>query len=190
MGLYQHLSQLYRKYPEAMESLQKERLIEWRRDPAVLRLEHPTNLVRAHALGYRAKQGYVIVRVRLKRGGKQRPSIRHGRRSKHFGHKFVMGRSFQWIAEQRANKQFPNMEVLNSYWMGKDGISAWYEVILVDPKHPSIKADERMRWIATGKHTRRVYRGLTSSAKKSRGFRYKGKGSEKARPSVNATGRK
>ena len=189
MGLYQHLASAYQQRSHELEVLQKERKIQWRKEPVVLRIEHPTNLVRAHSLGYRAKQGYLVVRVRVTRGGKYRPSIRHGRRSKHFGQRLVMGRNYQWIAEQRANKRYPNCEVLNSYWIGQDGISAWYEVILIDVQHPSVRADPRMRWITNGKHTRRVYRGLTSAGKKSRGLRRKGKGAEKIRPSVSAQGR-
>ncbi len=189
MGLYKYLSALYQKKPESLKVLDHARQIDWRREEAVKRIDHPTNAARAHTLGYRAKQGFVMARVRLVRGGKQRPSIRHGRRSKHFGQRFVMGRNYRWIAEQRANKAFPNLEVLNSYMIAKDGVSAWYEVILVDPQSPSVKADPHTKWIASPKQTGRVYRGLTSAAKQSRGLRHTGKGSEKMRPSVRAQGR-
>lgn len=188
MGIYKYLSATFQERSPAERLIQKERQMQWRREPVVLRIEHPTNLVRARALGYRAKQGFIVARVCVKRGGKQRPAIRHGRRSKHSGQRFVMGRNYQWIAEQRANKPFPNLEVLNSYEVGRDGISAWFEVIMIDPQHPSIKADPRTRWIASGKHTGRVYRGLTSAARKSRGMRGKGKGYEKNRPSVAGRG--
>ena len=51
----------------------------------------------------------------------------------------------------------------------------WYEVILVDPNHPCIKADKQLKSLVTKK--RRVFRGLTSSGKKSRGLG-RGKGHE------------
>ena len=33
-------------------------------------------------------------------------------------------------------RKYPNMEVLNSYWVGQDGKQKYYEVILVDGHHP------------------------------------------------------
>ena len=47
-------------------------------------------------------------------------------------------------------------------------------------------ADKDLNWISTGKHKGRVFRGLTSAGKKSRGMRGKGKGREKVRPSLGA----
>ncbi len=82
------------------------------------------------------------------------------------------------------------MEVINSYWVGQDEKYYWHEVILVDVYHPQIISDKTVSWIVSNKHTRRVFRGLTSSAKTSRGLRNKGLGAEKVRPSVRANGRK
>lgn len=82
------------------------------------------------------------------------------------------------------------MEVLNSYWVGEDGKHKWYEVILVDPYHPAIKADPQLNWLCTGKHRGRAFRGLTSAGKKGRGLRNKGIGAEKVRPSIRAHGRR
>ena len=91
----------------------------------------------------------------------------------------------------RAAKKYTNLEVLNSYWVSKDGQYYWYEVILVDKEHPAIRADKNIKWISEKKHTRRAFRGLTSAARKSRGLRSnKGKGAEKIRPSLRANLRK
>jgi large subunit ribosomal protein L15e len=76
--------------------------------------------------------------------------------------------NYQWIAEQRAAKKFKNLEVLNSYKIGKDGINYFYEVILVDPHVNEIKSDKNLNWISKKTNQNRVFRGLTSSAKKSR----------------------
>ena len=76
------------------------------------------------------------------------------------------------------------MEVLNSYFLAKDGTYSWYEVILVDREHPAVKADKQLSGIA--KQRGRVFRGLTSAGRKMRGLRWKGKGAEKVRPSANA----
>ena len=119
-----------------------------------------------------------------------RPMIKKGRRSKHSRRALILGKSYKQIAEERANKHFPNCEVLNSYWVAQDGKHYWFEIILIDKANPAILADKDINWITQKQHTRRVYRGLTSTARKSRGLRHKGKGAEKIRPSLRAKGRK
>ena len=94
------------------------------------------------------------------------------------------------MAEERTQKRYPNLEVLNSYWVGADGQHEWYEVILVDPHHPVIQADPKINWICYNTQKGRVYRGKTSAGKKGRGLDKKGKGVEKNRPSIRANGRR
>ena len=182
-GLYNQLGETWKNQDVKRT---RELTLKWRGENSVIKVERPTRLDKARMLGYKAKKGFVIARVRVPRGGKKRPMIVKGRRSRNFGQRLVMGRSYQWIAEQRANKVFPNLEVLNSYKSGRDGLHYWFEVILVDPAHPVIKADPHMKWISSKKHTGRVYRGLTSAGRKSRGLLNKGKGAEKLRPSLGA----
>lgn len=170
-----------------VDELMRQRLIEWRRQPTIFRVEKPTRLDRARKLGYKAKQGFIIARVRVRRGGlrKQRPKA--GRRPKRMGvKKFKPAKSLRLIAEERAAKKFPNLEALNSYWVGEDGRSKWFEIIMVDPEHPVIKADKDINWICQKQHHGRVFRGLTSAGKKVRSLRRKGRGAEKFRPSKKA----
>ena len=98
--------------------------------------------------------------------------------------------NFQKIAEERANKKFPNMEVLNSYWVAEDGNYVWYEIILVDGNHPVLKSRKQYAWAADPANRNRVFRGITSAGRKSRGLRNKGKGAEKMRPSLASHGRR
>ena len=164
--------------------LRHERLLNWRREHSVTRLEYPTRLDRARAVGYRAKGGYVVVRVRVRRGGQNKRAIIAGRRPKHKGIlKMTLAKSLRRIAEERAQKHYPNLEVLNSYWLGEDGKQKFFEVILVDPVHPEIVADPKIAWIAAPAQKGRVYRGLTSAGTEGRGLRWKGKGTERFRPS-------
>jgi large subunit ribosomal protein L15e len=164
--------------------LRHERLLTWRRENSVTRLERPTRLDRARAVGYRAKGGFIIVRVRVRRGGQGKRAIIAGRRPKHKGIlKMTLSKSLRRIAEERAQKHYPNLEVLNSYWLGEDGKQKFYEVILVDPDHPEILADPKIAWIAAPVQRGRVYRGLTSAGTEGRGLRWKGKGTERFRPS-------
>ena len=183
MSINKYLRQSWQKPNPDLLKVWRERLIQWRREPSTLRVEHPTRLDRARALGYRAKLGFLVVRQRVGRGGHQRP-WKGGRSSKQMRVKLALRKSYQLIAEERANKKFVNCEVLNSYFVARDGKNAWYEIILVDRTHPAVAADERIAWIANQRG--RVFRGLTPVGRRMRGLGQKGKGAEKARPSRNA----
>ena len=116
---------------------------------------------------------------------KIRPKM--GRKAGNLGvNKITTKKNLRWIAEERTAKKYPNLQVLNSYKVGSDGKSHYFEVILIDPDHPVIKADPNINWISRNNNTQRVFRGLTSAGKKTRGLRSKGKGSEKIRPSLKA----
>jgi large subunit ribosomal protein L15e len=170
-------------------ALRQGRLAQWRREMVVETIERPTRLDRARALGYKAKQGITVARVRVRRGGLRKSRYVRNRRSRHMGMaKITMAKSIQRIAEERVGKRHPNMEVLNSYWVGEDGRYKWYEVILIDPHHPSIQADKDLAWIVDGVHRGRAERGKTSAGVRGRGLRNKGKGAEKLRPSIRAHG--
>ena len=43
--------------------------IEYRSGKSIQRVEKPTKIHRARTLGYKAKQGYVLVRARIRKGG-------------------------------------------------------------------------------------------------------------------------
>jgi large subunit ribosomal protein L15e len=182
-SLYSHIGDAWKKPSEGyVRELQWSRMIEWRHDQSFVRVERPLRLDRARSLGYKAKQGYIIVRAKVRRGSMRKHTIRGGRRAKRKGiKKITVSKNLQHISEERAAKRYPNLEVLGSYWIGQDGKSKFYEVIMVDPHHPVIKSDPKINWICKPQHRGRVYRGLTSSARKSRGLRNKGKGAEKAR---------
>ncbi len=159
-------------------------MIEWRKQRTVTRIERPTRLDRARKLGYKAKQGFVMARVRVRRGGLRKPRPRSGRRPKRMGvAKYKPAKSIRLIAEERAARKFPNLEVLNSYWVGEDGRSKWFEVVMVDPDHPVIKTDKDINWITQKQHQSRALRSLTSAGKKVRSLRRRGIGAEKSRPS-------
>lgn len=185
---YKYIAEAWAKPEKSfVDGLMRQRLIEWRRQSAITRVEKPTRLDKARKLGYKAKQGFVLARVRVRRGGlrKQRPKA--GRRPKRMGvKKFKPSKNLRLIGEERAARKFPNLEVLNSYWVGEDGVSKWFEVIMVDPQHPSIRTDEDINWICEKQHRRRVFRSLTSAGKKVRSLRTRGRGAEKVRPSMKA----
>ena len=139
-------------------------------------------------LGYKAKQGVVLVRTRVRRGGLRKGKIHMKRKPSKSGiKKITMAKSVQRIAEERVSRRYPNLEVLNSYWVGEDGKNKFYEVILLDPSHPAIISDSELSWVSEGNsHSGRAFRGKTSSGKRGRGLLNKGKGAEKLRPSLKA----
>jgi len=186
-SIYEYVGNQWKKHDVSFKSPQQQHLIQWRKEENFLKVEKPLRIDRARSLGYKAKQGYIIVRARVRRGGLRKPDIRGGRKPTARGiNKITPKKSTQRIAEERTAKRFPNMEVLNSYWIGEDGKHHYYEVILVDPYHPSIANDPKINWITNVSSKRRVLRGKTSAGKKGRGLRHKGKGAEKLRPSRRA----
>lgn len=187
-GLYHYLKEAWKK--PTREMLQS-RLIEWRGGKSIEKVDKPLRLDRARALGYKAKKGFVILRVKLKRGGRRRK--RAGVKGRKSGRKQTIRKTlkmnYRWVAEIRAARKYRNLEVLNSYWIGKDGKYYFFEVIMVDPNRAEIKNDQVINWIVNRKNKKRAERGLTSAAKKSRGLISKSH-KLKVRPSLRAWRRK
>ncbi len=142
MSAYRHISKTWQGIFHEKKGDIRARAVQLRKEPAMLRVERPWRLDRARALGYKAKEGVVVVRMRVSRGGmrKQRPTS--GRRPKHMGVlKMKSDVSAQQVAERRVSERHPNMVLMGSYPVWKDGIHAWFECILVDPERASIKKD-------------------------------------------------
>ncbi|MEX2017400.1 MAG: 50S ribosomal protein L15e, partial [Candidatus Pacearchaeota archaeon] len=178
-GFYHFIKQAWKK-PD-VKTL-RERMVEWRRSEAFVRVEKPLRLDKARALGYKAKKGFVVVRVRLLRGGHKRHRPNKKRRSKRLHGRKNLEMNYREIAEQRVARKYQNLEVLNSYPIGKDGVNYFFEVIMVDPEMPEIKSDSTINWITKPGNRGRVFRGLTSAGKKARGLRSRAP-TNKSRPS-------
>jgi len=156
--------------------------------PTIHRVPRPTRPEKAHRLGYKAKQGYVIYRIRVRRGGRKRQAVHgiiNGKPVNQGINKLKNQRSLRAIAEERVGRACGNLRVLNSYWINEDSTFKYFEVILVDPSHNAIRNDPRINWIAQSVHKHREMRGLTSAGNKSRGLG-KGIGYRKNTPSVRA----
>jgi large subunit ribosomal protein L15e len=169
-GMYHKIREAWKK-PD-IDTL-RSRMIDWRKGNAIVKVEKPLRLDRARALGYRAKKGFVVVRVRVIRGGHKRTRPHKGRQIKKLTVRKNLDLNYKGICEQRAARKYKNLEVLNSYNIGKDGKHYFYEVILVDPDKNEIKSDKKINWIVKGTNRKRPMRGLTSAGKKSRGLRAK-----------------
>jgi large subunit ribosomal protein L15e len=161
---YKYMAKAWRK-PESsyVKEVMKERVILWRKEQAITRVDKPTRIDRARRLGYKDKAGYVVTRVRVRKSGYRRQRPKMGRRQKKMGvNKLKFAKSMRLIAEERTARKFPNLEVLNSYWVWQDGINKWYEVILVDRTV--------LPELNLGKGRGRAFRGLTSAGRKVRGL--------------------
>ncbi len=185
---YSYIREAYKRPRESyVYDLLRERLPVWRKSESVVRMDRPTRVDRARELGYRAKQGFVVVRSRIRKGGRRKQRLNTGRVPKKMGvKKITPKKSLQWIAEERAARKYPNLEVLGSYWVGEEGQHKYYEIILVDTSHPVIAKDSKLAWITKPAQKGRVHRGLTSAGRSSRGLRNRGKGAEKVRPSIRS----
>ena len=182
MNAYKHITKSFQEEYKTRTQALKDRLIQWRSEPTVVGLERPTNVARARKLGYKAKQGITVARVKVERGLSKRPKPHRGRKPSKYGRFFAYRKSLQARAEDRAARRFSNCEVLNSYFVGSDGTSKFFEVILVDRAHPAMLNDSAYAPIAGQKD--RAYRGLTSSGRRHRGIIRKGFGTNQNRPSV------
>ncbi|KAJ5807750.1 hypothetical protein N7474_009019 [Penicillium riverlandense] len=137
---------------------------------AIHRASRPSRPDKARRLGYKAKQGYVIYRIRVRRGGRKRPvpkGATYGKPTNHGVNQLKYQRALKATAEERVGRRCANLRVLNSYWINQDSTYKYFEVICVDPQHKAIRRDARINWICK---PHRESRGLTATGKKSRGM--------------------
>ena len=187
MPFYKSVKQSFIQEYKDRSSIYKERIVKWNSEPPIIRIEKPTNIARARELGYKAKQGVVVARVRVIGGKKKRPTVSGGRKPSKSGRFFSRAKSSQSIAEERAGKRFMNCEILNSYFVGEAGANKFFEVILLEKTNPVILEDQQYR--AVVQQQRRVERGLTRSGRSHRGISTRGYGTLRNRPSKRQNNR-
>eukprot|EP01115_Flamella_aegyptia_P005062 TRINITY_DN2149_c1_g1_i1.p1 TRINITY_DN2149_c1_g1~~TRINITY_DN2149_c1_g1_i1.p1 ORF type:complete len:205 (-),score=56.77 TRINITY_DN2149_c1_g1_i1:102-716(-) len=194
MGAYKYLEEIWKKkQSDVLRFLLRVRCWEYRQTNAIVRVTQPTRPDKARRLGYKAKQGYVIYRVRVRRGGRKRPvskGIVYGKPNNAGINELKFQRSLRSVAEERIGRRAGNLRVLNSYWVNQDSTFKFFEVILVDPQHNAIRNDARINWICNPTHKHRELRGLTAAGRKSRGLSNKGHNHHKRRPSRRAVWKK
>lgn len=174
MGAYKYIEELYKKkQTDVMRFIMRVRAWEYRQLNVIHRASRPSRPDKARRLGYKAKQGIVVYRVRVRRGGRKK-QVRKGqvmgKPATHGVNQLKPVRSLRCIAEERVGRKCPNLRVLNSYWINQDSTYKYFEVILVDPSHKAIRRDPRYNWICDPTMKHRENRGLTSAGRKSRGI--------------------
>lgn len=168
MSSYKHIKQtMITEYKERPQ-LYRSKITAWSAAGTVERVERPTNLARARTLGYKAKEGVVLVRVGVNKGKSKRKTSSGGRKPSKSGRYFSRAKSSQAIAEERAARKFSNCEVLNSYFIGESGIKSFYEVIMLDRASKRVQGDPSYSRVIGRKN--RAYSGLTASGRRHRGI--------------------
>merc|ERR1712240_893939 len=136
-----------------MRYLLRIRCWQYRQLTKVHRAPRPSRPDKARRLGYKAKQGYVIYRISMRRGGRKKPE-----------------RNLQNLAEERVGRRLKGLRVMNSYWVGQDSTYKYLEVIMIDVHHHAITRDPKINWMCRAVQKHRELRGLTAAGKRSRGL--------------------
>ena len=189
-GAFKYLQELWRKkQSDTVRFLMRVRTWEYRQLPVIHRATKPSRPDKARNLGYKAKQGYVIYRVRVRRGSRKKQlnkGINYGKPRNCGINQHKWRRNLRSKAEERVGRACGGLRLLNSYWIAQDSVYKYYECILVDPHHKVIREDARINWLCKPVHKHRELRGLTSAGRKGRGLRVRHHGAHKLRPSWRA----
>ncbi|KAJ3176851.1 60S ribosomal protein L15 [Geranomyces variabilis] len=174
LSAYKYLEELYKKkQSDVLRFLLRVRCWEFRQLNVIHRASRPSRPDKARRLGYKAKQGYVIYRIRVRRGNRKRLAPKgqvYGKPASQGISQLKYQRAARSTAEERVGRKCANLRVLNSYWVNQDSTYKFFEVICVDPQHKAIRRDPRINWIANPVHKHREARGLTAIGKKNRGL--------------------
>lgn len=175
MTAYKYVEELHKKkQSDVMRFLSRVRCWEYRQKSVIHRASRPSRPEKARRLGYKAKQGFVIFRVRVRRGNRKRPvrkGVTYGKPTNQGVSQLKFQKPLRATAEGRVGKRAANLRVLNSYWVNQDSTYKYFEVICVDPNHNAIRRDPAYNWIANPVHKHREERGLTSIGKRYRGIK-------------------
>jgi large subunit ribosomal protein L15e len=169
MGVNKYISKIFKNEWKGVEdkdydykSLLKQRGMEYRKEKkAVVKVDKPTNIVSAKSIGYKAKQGIFVARVRVRKGSGTYARPKNKRRPKRQGQaKLTRRKSVRAMAEEKASKKFENAEVLGSYKIAEDGKSHYFEIVLADRESTRVGTDKRLVYLFKGQKGR-AERGKT-----------------------------
>uniref|UniRef100_A0A8D0QSV8 Ribosomal protein L15 n=1 Tax=Sus scrofa TaxID=9823 RepID=A0A8D0QSV8_PIG len=164
MGAYKYIQELWRKkQSDIMCFLLQVRCWQYHQLCAFHRAPCPTRPDRASRLGYKAKEGYVIYRICVHRGGRKCPvpkGATNGKPVHHGVNQLKFAQSLQSVAEERAGHHCGVLKVLNSYWVGEDSMYKF-----IDSFHKAVRRNPDTQWITKPVHKHREIRGLEKGHK-------------------------
>merc|ERR1712018_557217 len=102
----------------------------------------------------KAKQGYVIYRISMRRGGRKRPVAK--------GCPYGKPKTSGPVNQQKPERNLQSI--------GQDSTYKYYEVIMIDIHHAAITRDPKINWMCAAVQKHRELRGLTAAGKSSRGL--------------------
>ncbi len=141
---YQDLSWL-KLWQENRAEIRKKAVL-WRKQHSLTKIDKPSRIKRARRLGYKAKPGIIIVRMRVGAGGMRKNRPKGGRRPKHLGVSRIKGRTnMKQVAENRVAQRYSNMTILGSYFLYGDSMHYWYEVVLADQYNSNVIKDIHLK---------------------------------------------
>ena len=108
MVAYTFINEIWRKkQSDVMSFLLKIRAWEYRNLPGIQRIKKPSRPEKARRLGYKSKQGFIIYRVRIRRGDRKRPvpkGITSGKPKNHGINQLKYSRNKRSMAEEKVGK--------------------------------------------------------------------------------------
>merc|ERR1712039_745464 len=149
--------------------------------PAIVPLTKPSRIDKARKMGYKRKKGYLVYRVRVRRGNNNKNIPRgkiQGKPSTQGVSQIKPKRNLRVVAEGRVGQKCGGLRVMNSYWVNQDSTYKYFEKIRDDP---------RINWICDPTQAHREKHGLTSAGRSAKGISGKGHLYAKARPSKHAS---
>ena len=130
MGAYKYMRQSYQKTFATKNPVMRNRLIAWHKEHTLVRVDTPTNIIRARSLGYKATKDFIIVRVRISKGKRVRRRADLGRKPGKNRKEVNPGAPLGYYAEVKASRKFNNLEVVGVYFVGMTGTDKYFEVIM------------------------------------------------------------
>lgn len=116
MGAYRYIQELYRKkQSDVLRYLLRIRVWQYRQLTKLVRTPRPSRPDKARRLGYKAKQGFVIYRIRVRRGGRKRPvpkGCTYGKPKSHGINELKPYRCLQSVAEVSVFFSFSYIKLL------------------------------------------------------------------------------
>lgn len=128
--MYKYIQKTFEAQYDQRSPEYRARLTLWRKQPVITRVDGPTNIARAHSVGYKARKDFVVARVRVKKGKRIRARADQGRKPGRNRKRENPGKGWQWFAEQKALRRFPNLSLIGSYYVGEDGQQSFYEIVM------------------------------------------------------------
>ncbi len=130
MGARKYITKSFRNSVKKRTIEYKNRIISYRKaDKKIVKIDKPTNPVRAKTLGFKQSKDYLVYRLTVRKGMRARPKPDQGRKPGKSRKFKEPGFSWKDYAENTLMKYRNNLEIVGSYKVGEDGDTSFFEVL-------------------------------------------------------------